>query len=353
MKITQVSKDIAEDALTILEGLGLLATEYGFMDYLHGHYPESVNHKDQIFVVKFPAIEKIHTASDQNNESIEQNIAATSAASASASEGLGGYFVSVSTGGSSSFLLRTTSDVPNANSFDYHAKTALSGLNTEYEQQHELILLSILRAVDGLKGTQKERLRVVCLRVQCLLIISHSRLTHDLLHPYIKAGSTVLRDLISLSDISSEALSGLQLEYSSLSAVTLILNCILGVFEFNLRRRGPLLAGILLELGLTRTGECAVLCCAVLCCAVLCCAVLCCAVLCCTILCCAVLCCAVLCCAVLCCAVLCCTVLYCTMCCAVLFFAVLCCAVLCCAVLCCAVLYCTILYCTVLYCTVL
>ena len=234
-----------------------MATEYGFMDYLHGHYPESVNHKDQTFIVKFPAIEKNHTASDQNNESIEQNIAATAtaaSASAAVSEGLGGYFVSVPTGGSSSFLLRTTSDVSNTNSPDYHAKTALSGLNTEYEQQHELILLSILRAVDGLKGTQKERLRVVCLRVQCLLIISHSRLTHDLLHPYIKAGSTVLRDLISLSDISSEALSGLQLEYSSLSAVTLILNCILGVFEFNLRRRGPLLAGILLELGLTRTG---------------------------------------------------------------------------------------------------
>ena len=263
------------------------------MDYLHGHYPESVNHKDQTFVVKFPAIEKNHTASDQNNDSIVQNIAATSTAAA-ASEGLGGYFVSVPTGGSSSFLLRTTSDVLNTNSPDYHAKIALSGLNTEYEQQHELILLSILRAVDGLKGTQKDRLRVVCLRVQCLLIISHSRLTHDLLHPYIKAGSTVLRDLISLSDISSEALSGLQLEYSSLSAVTLILNCILGVFEFNLRRRGPLLAGILLELGLTRTGECAVLCCAVLCCAVLCCAVLCCAVLCCDMLCCAVLCCAVL-----------------------------------------------------------
>ena len=240
----QVSKDIAEDALTILEGLGLLATEYGFTDYLHGHYPESVNHKDQTFVVKFPSAENSSVSTNGSSESTEQNAAALDV--------LGGYFVSVPTGGSSSFLLRTTSDV--SDSPDNCAKAALSGLNTRYEQQHELILLSILRAVDGLKGSQKERLRVVCLRVQCLLIISHSRLTHDLLHPYIKAGSTVLRDLISLSDISSEALSALQLEYSSLSAVTLILNCILGIFEFNLRRRGPLLTGILLELGLTRTG---------------------------------------------------------------------------------------------------
>ena len=76
-----------------------------------------------------------------------------------------------------------------------------------------------------------------------------------LLQPYLKIGSTVLRDLISLSDISSEPFAELLLENSSLSAIPLILKCTLGLLEFNLRRRGPLLEGILTELGLSKNGK--------------------------------------------------------------------------------------------------
>jgi hypothetical protein len=227
--------------LTILEGLGLLSAEYGFLEYLHGHYPDSVNHKDQTFVIKFPAIEKTSQPAPDNTD--ERGVS---------SEDTPEYVVSIPTGGNTSYLLYKSSEI--SNDPDYTAKAALSTLAADYAESHELILLSVLRAVDGLKGSQKDRLRVVSLRVQCLLIITHSRLSHELLHPYIKAGSTVLRDLISLSDISSESFSALQLEPSSLSAVNLILNCVLGILEFNLRRRGPLLAGILLELGLTRAG---------------------------------------------------------------------------------------------------
>ena len=238
--VLQVSRVIAENALTILEGLGLLSPEYGFLEYLHGHYPDSVNHKDQTFVIKFPAIEKVLHKSDSEEEPPV------------GTEATPEYVVSIPTGGSTSYLLCKTTEI--SNDADHTAKAALSSLAADYAESHELILLSVLRAVDGLKGSQKDRLRVVSLRVQCLLIVTHSRLSHELLHPYIKAGSTVLRDLISLSDISSESFSALQLEPSSLSAVNLILNCVLGILEFNLRRRGPLLAGILLELGLTRSG---------------------------------------------------------------------------------------------------
>jgi hypothetical protein len=200
-----------------------------------------VNHKDQTFVIKFPAIDKTSQSASDNTE--EPGVS---------SEATPEYVVSIPTGGTTSYLLYKSSEI--SNDPDYTAKAALSSLAADYAESHELILLSVLRAVDGLKGSEKDRLRVVSLRVQCLLIITHSRLSHELLHPYIKAGSTVLRDLISLSDISSESFSALQLEPSSLSAVNLILNCVLGILEFNLRRRGPLLAGILLELGLTRAG---------------------------------------------------------------------------------------------------
>ena len=238
----QVSLDIAEDALTILDGLGLLSTEYGFMDYLHGHYPDSANHRDQTFEIKFPATEKQLPPS---NTAVTADISTTSTVPE--------YVVTVSTGSSTSYLLHRCSEI--SNDPDYTAKAALSGLPVRYESSHELVLLSVLRAVDGLKGSLCERMRVVCLRAQCLLIISHSRLPHELLHPYMKAGSAVLKDLIALSDISSESFSSVQLETSSYSSVNLFLNSAHGILEFNLRRRGPLLPDILQELGLSRAGE--------------------------------------------------------------------------------------------------
>ena len=239
-----MSRDIAEDALTILDGLGLLSTDYGFMDYLHGHYPDSANHRDQTFEIKLPATERRQSAS---------NASGTGTADASATTTVPEYAVSVPTGGSTSYLLHRCSEI--SNDPDYTAKAALSDLPVKYEPTHELVLFSVLRAADGLKGSLAERLRVVCLRAQCLLIVSHSRLPHDLLHPYMKAGSAVLKDLIALSDISSESFSSLQLESSSFYSVNLFLNSALGILEFNLRRRGPLLPDILQELGLSRAGE--------------------------------------------------------------------------------------------------
>jgi hypothetical protein len=229
----------------ILDGLSLLSSEYGFMDYLHGHFPDSANHRDQTFEIKFPAMEK---------QLPPNNTAAASAATdISTTSTVPEYVVCVSTGGSTSYLLHKCSEI--SNDPDYTAKAALSGLPVKYESSNELVLLSVLRAVDGLKGSLSERLRVVCLRAQCLLIISHSRLPHELLHPYMKAGSAVLKDLIALSDISSESFSSLQLETSSYASVNLFLNSAHGVLEFNLRRRGPLLPDILQELGLSRAGE--------------------------------------------------------------------------------------------------
>ena len=44
---------IADDALTMFEGLGLLSADYGILDYLRGHYPELVNQREQHLLLKF------------------------------------------------------------------------------------------------------------------------------------------------------------------------------------------------------------------------------------------------------------------------------------------------------------
>ena len=231
------------------------------MDYLRGHFPDSVNHKDQTFSIKFPTIKseldtenekkiKNENATDNNTSSTESKI---STAIEKIDKNVSDCIIKVPTGGNMFQILKKSENV----TLDSEEKVLqlFSSFGKNVPKNQELVLLSVVRAIDGLKSSQEERLRVVVLRVQCLLIMSHSRLTNDLLQPYLRIGSTVLRDLISLSDISSEPFAELLLENSSLSAIPLILKCTLGLLEFNLRRRGPLLEGILTELGLSKNGK--------------------------------------------------------------------------------------------------
>ena len=134
-----------------------------------------------------------------------------------------------------------------------------SNLGKNVPKNQELVFLSVLRAIDGLKNTnyQEGRLRIISLRVQCLLIVSHSRLSTELIHPYLKIGSVVLKDLISISDISSESYAELESLHkkSFLSTVSIIAKCTLGLTEYYMKEKGPLLNGIIHELGLSKTGK--------------------------------------------------------------------------------------------------
>ena len=118
----------------------------------------------------------------------------------------------------------------------------------------QLSLVSVLRGVDGLRGGRSQRVRVICLRAQCLLLVAYSRSPFDRLAPYLRAGGVVWKDVLALSDISSEAFAELDLGESTvcLSMVTLCLQVTLGLFENARARRGPSLPPILAELGLSR-----------------------------------------------------------------------------------------------------
>jgi hypothetical protein len=206
------------------------------MDYLRGHYSDYANQKEQTFMVKFPPLSiDINNDAEVDSNFQKKNIVRD------------GVVVSIPTNGEAYGLLQSEDDKKFSSVFGSFSK--------EVPKEHHLTLLCVLRAIDGLKSSQQSRLRVICLRIQCLLIASHSRISQNRLQAYSKISSVLLKDLLLLSDISSEAFTELQLPVESLPAILLMLECTTGLLECNQRRRGPLLNGILIDMGLSRAGR--------------------------------------------------------------------------------------------------
>ena len=280
-----MSQIIADNALVILDGLGLLSSEYGFMDYVRGHYPDTANHKDQTYDIKLPVTEsrKISKNNELNKDEKDSNVHRTDNESVNVQKdentenGISNVMipnkpilsdisvkssheviVSIPMGGSILGILVNKNEKSTLDP-DEKILEIFSNLGKNVPKNQELVFLSVLRAIDGLKNTnyQEGRLRIISLRVQCLLIVSHSRLSTELVHPYLKVGSVVLKDLISLSDISSESHAELELLHknSFLSTVSIVTKCTLGLTEYYMKEKGPLLDGIIQELGLSKTGK--------------------------------------------------------------------------------------------------
>ena len=280
-----MSQIIADNALVILEGLGLLSSEYSFMDYVRGHYPDTANHKDQTYDIKLPITEsrkimkydelipdekdlKINSGDNedlntQKDEDRKNGIPTVTISNKSILSDICGksdqeVIVSIPMGGQILGILVNKNEKETLDP-DEKILEIFSNLGKNVPKNQELVFLSVLRAIDGLKNTnyQEGRLRIISLRVQCLLIVSHSRLSTELIHPYWKIGSVVLKDLISISDISSESYAELESLHkkSYLSTVSIIAKCTLGLTEYYMKEKGPLLNGIIHELGLSKTGK--------------------------------------------------------------------------------------------------
>jgi hypothetical protein len=214
------------------------------MDYLRGHYSDFANQREQTFMVKFPPlsvdINNVAGVNSAIDAEVDSNLQKNNIIHDS-------VVVSIPTDGEAYGLLQSGHDTNISSVFESFSK--------EVPKEHHVSLLCVLRAIDGLKSSQQSRLRVICLRIQCLVIASHSRISPNRLQAYSKISSVLLNDLLLLSDISSEAFTELQLPVESLPAILLMLECTTGLLECNQRRRGPLLNGILVDMGLSRAGR--------------------------------------------------------------------------------------------------
>ena len=129
----------------------------------------------------------------------------------------------------------------------------------EMKDTAQLAAISFARAARGLvregKEGQQARVHLMCMRLRCLYIVIHSRNWAPRLGAYIDPGGALLKQLVTISDVSSEDMSSTALlEPFTLS--TAALECVLALLETTVRRNGQLSlagrTGVLAVLGLSR-----------------------------------------------------------------------------------------------------
>jgi hypothetical protein len=117
-----------------------------------------------------------------------------------------------------------------------------------------LSLMVMIWAADSLQGHVLGRLRVVKLRIRCLSALIHSRVSADTLLKFLSSDGVLLRDLLTLSDMSSQRTVDLLLSSANQVALSAIaLDCCVMILRCSLRRRGMYAqVGIDKHLGLSR-----------------------------------------------------------------------------------------------------
>ena len=216
--------------MAIFEGSRLFGAQYGLLECLRGQFPESQSNErsQQIVSAVFPSAvdpkEKITISFDLTTPCehlLENDLLGDNAVTSRCIE-----------------------------SFNRH----LAG--QPISKLHQLSIMSALWTVDAIRGTSYSKLRVVKLRIRCLFDLISSRRIETLLG-YFHAESSLMQDIFSLSDISSQNLMDLMLEpQSQLVVASMALECCMCMVRCALRKRGSYLQlGVDRGIGLIRVNS--------------------------------------------------------------------------------------------------
>lgn len=201
--------------------MSLMSSEFGIMDYLRGHIPLflNVNMSTEIASISFPANKEI----DRLTETVIN------------------------------FPIST--NISNDISLDQFTKEVNQN-NNKFHSDELCTLFYIYRTTLGFQSDMNYRLRLTRLRLQCFFIIVHSKIPPGTIQEHLKNSSLFVKELIDTSDLSSEAISELNLDFPiSLSYISL--ECVLGLLEIRLRRRNQVIFqfNILTLLGLAKNPD--------------------------------------------------------------------------------------------------
>lgn len=224
---------------------GLYCPDYGLMDYLRGHLPVD---SDAELKFSFPQKSEEPTQPESKVDKTGIVFLAADSVGLVPKE----QIVRLSTESHLNDLLPNDVD-STACVVNYKAEEALKALYQQYPQSqaNPVAALFLLRTVDGLKGSLDARLRLVQLRLKSLYILVNSRATDPQYQTVLKSNGLFVRDLLALSDISSEGAHDIKQYDASLAVSTLALDCVVNILKCVHRRKGPLIKiGIERHLGI-------------------------------------------------------------------------------------------------------
>ena len=237
----EVPKSITDIALAIFEGLGMMSVNYSVLDFLRGHYPSTLGPVDTAVVVSFPSSDQEDTKTKRTAKNDHCDVTIPLAASSDTMSLLHG-------------AERSIGNMDMEVSMDKSIAMRVSKLSGASDSPHNVGILAYLWALESLQGTKQDRARIARLKLQCFYVLIHSRVPKTRFSPHVGAETNVLKDLLHLADVSSEHMEELNLaEPYELSK--LALECITGILETSLRRRGQHFdkSEVMRQLGLTHS----------------------------------------------------------------------------------------------------
>ena len=255
---SQVPRNVSDKVMVLFESLGMMSSDYPLLDYLKGHAPANIGQFSDSVVVSFP-VEIADSSSTSESKSAVQK---TEDIAVPLTEmQLNFLREDASDLESDMAILKYIHELTKSNESDEESKKfendTIGGFNKD-KSSTNASLISLLRSFEGLRKGVESRVRITILRLKCFYVLLHSRMDLDQSRTasFFLKESNILKDLVVLSDISSETMEELQIA-EPFHLGKIVLECTTGMLETSLRRRNQLFdrAGITAELGLSRLSD--------------------------------------------------------------------------------------------------
>eukprot|EP01035_Chromulina_nebulosa_P017426 gene17426-22978_t len=220
----ELPSNVVPQILGLFEGLGMVSPDFSVLDFLKSfHIPGYSPLQDEIYL----SVKK-SSMSDQQNDKSNVKIP----------------------------LNPIYEDVLFNENELVKCKVLLENVkqNNNVSTIDELVTISAMfRSGASYRGLISNKIRLITLRLRYFFMLLHSRISPEIMFPYLSAGSVFLKDLISLCDLNSELsceLKQLTDKYISLSSIAM--ESVVCLIAIVFRKRGTLLqhTGIMNDLGL-------------------------------------------------------------------------------------------------------
>jgi hypothetical protein len=232
-----VPQEVSEVVLDLFDGLSAFSTGYGMLDFIRGHDPGQM--RSGKFSVQFPAVTRTSGASS------------SSSGEGDVMEGGGDQKQEEEVIPAREVIIDISSPDADVEDLSHYLRPSQSE-----DDNHTVAMLGLMRTMSGLRQDMDARIRLTEMRLSAFaIVLQNVHIPTDKLKGYLSGNSKLVKDLVALSDRSSEAVLDIGVD-RTVTLSCLATRCTLALMEAALHRRGSLRQlGVLQQLGMSKAGE--------------------------------------------------------------------------------------------------